>query len=62
LKKSGIKVITNQKAVDAGADFVLLSDNTIIPCTTLIWAGGVVVDPIIKSAMAASDKRKGPAA
>lgn len=49
LKKSGIEVITNTKAIDAGEDFVLLSDNTIIPCTTLIWAGGVIVDPIIKS-------------
>ena len=49
LKKSGIEVITNTKAVDAGEDFVLLSDNTIIPCATMIWAGGVVVEPIIKS-------------
>lgn len=49
LKKSGVEVITNTRAIDAGEDFVLLSDNTIIPCTTLIWAGGVMVEPIIKS-------------
>lgn len=36
LKKSGVEVITNTKAIDAGEDFVLLSDNTIIPCTTLV--------------------------
>ena len=47
VKKSGIEVITNTKAVDAGEDHVLLSDNTIVPCATLIWAGGVIVDPLI---------------
>lgn len=47
VRKSGIEVITNTKAVDAGEDHVLLSDNTIIPCATLIWAGGVVVEPLI---------------
>ena len=49
VQKSGIEVITNTKAVDAGEDHVLLSDNTIIPCATLIWAGGVVVDPLIST-------------
>lgn len=49
VRKSGIEVITNTKAVDAGEDHVLLSDNTIIPCATLIWAGGVVVDPLIST-------------
>ena len=47
VRKSGIEVITNTKAVDAGEDHVLLSDNTIIPCATLIWAGGVVVEPLV---------------
>ena len=47
VRKSGIEVITNTKAVDAGEDHVLLSDNTIVPCATLIWAGGVTVDPLI---------------
>lgn len=49
VRQSGIEVITNTKAVDAGEDHVLLSDNTIIPCATLIWAGGVTVDPLIAS-------------
>jgi len=49
VRKSGIEVITNTKAVDAGEDHVLLGDNTIIPCTTLIWAGGVAVDPLIST-------------
>ncbi|HEU5487345.1 MAG TPA: NAD(P)/FAD-dependent oxidoreductase [Candidatus Nitrosotalea sp.] len=49
IQKSGIEVITNTKAVDAAEDHVLLSDNTIIPCATLIWAGGVVVDPLIST-------------
>ena len=49
IRKSGIEVITNTKAVDAGEDHVLLSDNTIIPCATLIWAGGVVVDSLIST-------------
>ncbi len=49
VRKSGIEVLTNTKAVDAGEDHVLLSDNTIIPCATLVWAGGVTVDPLISS-------------
>ncbi|MDE1844537.1 MAG: NAD(P)/FAD-dependent oxidoreductase [Thaumarchaeota archaeon] len=49
IRKSGIEVITNTKAVDAGEDHILLSDNTIIPCATLIWAGGVTVDPLIST-------------
>ena len=49
IQKSGIEVITNTKAIDAAEDHVLLSDNTIIPCATLIWAGGVVVDPLIST-------------
>ena len=47
IKETGIEVITNTKAVDAGEDHVVLSDNTIIPCATMIWAGGVVVEPLI---------------
>lgn len=49
IKKTGIEVITNTKAVDAGEDHVVLSDNTIIPCATMIWAGGVVVEPLVAS-------------
>ena len=49
VRKSGIEVITNTKAVDAGEDHVLLGDNTIIPCATLVWAGGVMVEPLVTS-------------
>ena len=49
LQKSGIKVITNTKAIDAGVDFVTLDNGTKIPCGTLVWAGGVMVDPTITS-------------
>ncbi len=47
LKKNGVEIITNTKAVDADEDYVLLNNNLKIPCTTLIWAGGVTVDPVI---------------
>ena len=49
IRKSGIEVITNSKAIDAGEEHVILSDNTVIPCSTLIWAGGVAVDPLISA-------------
>ncbi|MDE1842977.1 MAG: NAD(P)/FAD-dependent oxidoreductase [Thaumarchaeota archaeon] len=49
VQKSGIEVYVNTKALDAGENHVLLSDNTIIPCATLVWAGGVTVDPLIAS-------------
>ena len=47
LKNQGIQVITKTKAVDADEDYVLLDSDEKIPCTTLIWAGGVTVDPVI---------------
>ena len=47
LKKEGVRIITNTKAIDADEDFVLLDNGEKIPCTTLIWAGGVKVDPVI---------------
>ncbi len=49
LRKSGIEVITNTKAIDAGQNFVLLDNYKKIPCGTIIWAGGVKVDPLIES-------------
>jgi len=49
IRKTGIEVITNTKAIDAGEGFVMLNDNAVIPCSTLIWAGGVIVDPLIAS-------------
>jgi len=49
VKKSGIEVIPNTKATEVGEGHVILSDNTVIPSSTLIWAGGVIVDPLISS-------------
>ena len=47
LKDRGVRVITKTKAVDADEDYVLLDSNEKISCTTLIWTGGVTVDPVI---------------
>lgn len=47
LKKHGVELLTNTKAVDADEDYVLLDNNEKISCATLIWAGGVTVDPVI---------------
>ena len=47
LKNTGVNVITNTKAIDAGEDFVQLDNGKIIPCMTLIWAAGNDVEPIV---------------
>lgn len=47
LKKHGVEVLTNTKAIDADEDYVLLDNDKKVPCTTLIWTGGVTVDPVI---------------
>ena len=47
LKNQGVQILTNTKAVDADEDYVLLDNDEKIPSTTLIWAGGVTVDPVI---------------
>src|SRR3989338_2571416 len=49
LKKVGVRIITNVKAVDAGESHVELTDGEIIPCTTLIWTGGVTTNSMIES-------------
>jgi len=47
LKKVGVNVLTNTKAIDAGEDFVTLDNGKTIPCMTLIWAAGLDIAPII---------------
>ena len=47
LKSQGVQILTNTKAVDADEDYVLLDNDEKIPSTTLIWTGGVTVDPVI---------------
>lgn len=56
LRKAGVNVITNTKAVDTGEDFVELDNGEKIPCMTLIWAAGVVIDPIVSSLKCKHDK------
>jgi len=55
LKKMGIRIITNVKAIDAGESHVELSDGEIIPCTTLIWTGGVTTNPMVASIICEHD-------
>jgi len=56
LEKVGVRIITNVKAINAGESHVELSDGEIIPCTTLIWTGGVTTDAMIKSLNCEHDK------
>ena len=47
LQKSGIRIIPNTKAVDASNDFVFLGTGESIPCSTLIWTAGVIIDSVV---------------
>ncbi len=47
LKTRGVQILTNTKAIDADEDYVMLDNNEKISCTTLIWTGGVTVDPVV---------------
>ncbi|HEU05085.1 MAG TPA: NAD(P)/FAD-dependent oxidoreductase [Nitrosopumilus sp.] len=49
LTNSGVEIIKNTKLVDAEAEHVVLDNGMKIPCGTLIWAGGVTVDPVISN-------------
>jgi len=49
LRKAGVNIITNTLAVDAGEDFVQLDNDKKIPCMTLIWAAGVITDPVVSA-------------
>ncbi len=49
LTNSGIEIIKNTKLVDAKAEHVVLDNGMKIPCGTLVWAGGVTVDPVISN-------------
>jgi len=58
LKNTGVNIITNTRAIDAGEDFVKLDNGKIIPCMTLIWAAGNDVEPIV-SALHCIHKKSG---
>lgn len=49
LKKVGVNIVTNTKAVDASETEIVLNNGGTIPCSTIIWAGGVAIDPVISS-------------
>jgi len=49
LQKSGVRIIPNTKAVDAGDDFVFLGSGESIPCSTMIWTAGVTIDSVVSS-------------
>jgi len=47
LRRTGVDVITNTKAIDAGEDFVRFDNGNLIQCMTLIWAAGTDIDPVV---------------
>jgi len=47
LTNNGVEIIKNTKLVDAEVEQVILDNGMKIPCSTLVWAGGVTVDPVI---------------
>jgi len=49
LIKNGIEIAKNTKLVDAEDDNVTLDNGKKISCHTLVWAGGVSVDPVISN-------------
>ena len=56
LAERGVKIMTKTRAVDASLGRVVLSDNSVIPCMTLIWAAGTEIDPIISKLDCKHDK------
>jgi NADH:quinone reductase (non-electrogenic) len=47
LMKNGVEVMLNTRLVGAAEDSVKLNNETLIPCNTLIWAGGAIPDKLI---------------
>lgn len=47
LIKNGVEIIKNTKLVDAEPEQISLDNGMKIPYSTLVWAGGVTVDPVI---------------
>jgi len=55
LRNEGIKVLKNSRALDATEDSIEIMDNPKISCSTIIWAAGVMIDPIIRDLNCAHD-------
>ena len=47
LTKNGVEIIKNTKLVDAEPEQISLDNGMKIPYSTLVWAGGVTVDPVV---------------
>ena len=56
LIEKGVEIIKNTKLVDASENHILLDNDTKIPCSTFVWAGGVTVDPVIEKLDTEHDK------
>jgi len=57
LCRQGIRIFTNSRALDATENSVTLTDRGEIQCSTIIWAGGVKMDPLIINLDCDHDKR-----
>ena len=57
LEKSGVEIITNCKVSDVSADRVVLDNDKTIYCNTVIWAGGIAMDPVIQNLNCEYDDR-----
>lgn len=57
LKQNGVEIITKSKVVDLGEDLVVLDNGKAISSMTVIWAGGVAVDPVIKNLECEHDQK-----
>lgn len=56
LRKDGVEVILNARLVGAERDTVKLNNGVSISCNTLVWAGGISPDPLIKNLECDHDK------
>ena len=49
LEKNGITILYNTHAKSAGEDYVDITNGQKIPCSTIIWTGGIIPDNVIPS-------------
>ena len=56
LRKNGVEVMLNTRLVGATQDNVKLNNGCLIPCNTLIWAGGALPDKLIGTLPCNHDK------
>jgi len=56
LRKNGVEVMLNTRLVGASQDSVKLNNGSLIPCNTLIWAGGSLPNKLIGTLPCSHDK------